>query len=242
MNIFGKRKKKAGPAASNPQQTADVITSLRKKLGQIEKREGFVQKKIDAQMAEARARSKRKDKKGALMCLKRKKLYEKEIQKYQGARLTLEQQIITLESATVNKEVFMAMRTGATAMQQIHGELDAEKVEETMDEIADQMAVADEISEAIANPMGGEMEDDDELLAELDELDEFDLEAEVTGEVKVPGMDEPAAAAAVAPAPAPAFVIPDAPTGEIVAPAAATAGGDADPDMAELEALAAGMM
>ena len=57
------------------------------------------------------------------MCLKRKKLYEKEIAKYQGARLTLEQQIITLESATVNVETFNAMRTGATAMEQIHGEL-----------------------------------------------------------------------------------------------------------------------
>ena len=139
-------------------------------------REDFVQKKIDQQLAEARAKSKKKDKRGAsahgrvrvwysvgpavqhappplsalclncraaggavcarwrlrrgrvffsgaMMCLKRKKLYEKEIAKYQGARLTLEQQIITLESATVNVETFRAMRTGATAMEQIHGEL-----------------------------------------------------------------------------------------------------------------------
>lgn len=234
MNIFGKRKKKAAPS-HNPQQTADVITGLRKKLVQIEKREEFVQKKIDAQMKEARARSKKKDKKGALYCLKRKKLYEGEIAKYQGARLTLEQQIITLESATVNVETFNAMRTGAAAMEQIHGELSSEKVEEVMDEIGDQMAVADEISEAISNPIGGAMEDDDDLLAELDELDELEIGDEMGGEVTIPGMGaaEPAVAA---PAPAmPTPVLPSAPTGPVAAAA------DADPDMAELEALAAGM-
>lgn len=236
MNIFGKRKKKPSSGARTPQQTADVITGLRKKLGQIEKREEFVQKKIDAQMAEARQRSKRKDKRGALMCLKRKKLYEKEIAKYQGARLTLEQQIITLESATVNVETFNAMRTGATAMEQIHGELSSEKVEEVMDEISDQMAVADEISDAISNPIGGAMEDDDDLLAELDELDEDELADDIMGEVSIPGMGE----AAAAPAPAVSTpVLPSAPTGPVAstpAPAAAE-----DPDMAELEALAAGM-
>lgn len=237
MNIFGKRKKK-GPAAPSPQQTADVITGLRKKLQQIEKREEFVQKKIDAQMAEARARSKRKDKKGALMCLKRKKLYEKEVQKYQGARLTLEQQIITLEGAAVNKEVFMAMRTGTGALQQIHGDLDAEKVEEVMDDVQDQMAVADEISEAISNPIGGAMEDDDDLLAELDELDELDVADDVMGEVQVPGMGT-AVAPVAAPAPA-TPILPTAPTGAIT-PAAAPAAAEDDPDMAELAALAAGM-
>merc|ERR1719238_1656274 len=177
-------------------------------------------------MAEARQRSKRKDKRGALMCLKRKKLYEKEIAKYQGARLTLEQQIITLESATVNVETFNAMRTGATAMEQIHGELSSEKVEEVMDEISD----------AISNPIGGAMEDDDDLLAELDELDEDELADDIMGEVSIPGMGE----AAAAPAPAVSTpVLPSAPTGPVAstpAPAAAE-----DPDMAELEALAAGM-
>lgn len=235
MNIFGKRKKKAA-AAPNPQQTADVITGLRKKLNQIEKREEFVQKKIDAQLAEARARTKKKDKRGALMCLKRKKLYEKEIAKYQGARLTLEQQIITLESATVNVETFRAMRTGATAMEQIHGELSSEKVEEVMDDIADQMAVADEISDAISNPIGGAMEDDDDLLAELDELDELDVGDDVMGEVTIPGVGEPAVAA---PAPAhPTPALPSAPTGPVV-PDAPVAADDAD--LAELNELAASM-
>jgi len=94
------------------------------------------------------------------MCLKRKKLYEKEIAKYQGARLTLEQQIITLESATVNVETFRAMRAGASAMEQIHGQMSTENVDDVMDEISEQMQVADEISEAISNPIGGAMEDD----------------------------------------------------------------------------------
>lgn len=81
-----------------------------------------------------------------------------------------------------------------------------------MDEISDQMAVADEISDAISNPIGGAMEDDDDLLAELDELDEDELADDIMGEVSIPGMGE----AAAAPAPAVSTpVLPSAPTGPV---------------------------
>jgi charged multivesicular body protein 4 len=43
----------------------------------MQKREAFLQKKIDAELAKAKDCSKRKDKRGALMALKKKKLYEK---------------------------------------------------------------------------------------------------------------------------------------------------------------------
>merc|ERR1719231_106490 len=47
-------------------------------VGSMQKREQFLQKKIDAELARAKDCSKRKDKRGALMALKKKKLYEKE--------------------------------------------------------------------------------------------------------------------------------------------------------------------
>lgn len=230
MNIFGKRK--VAKPKSSAADTAKVITGLRQKLNMLEKRENHVQKKIDAQLAEARARSAKKDKKGALMALKRKKLYEKEIQKYQGARLTLEQQIITLESATVNVETFKAMQTGARAMETIHGELSSEKVEEVMDDISEQMAVADEISEAIGGSIGGAMEDDDELLAELDELDELEMHETMLDVPSVPSAGIGVAPVAAAPAPA-TPAMPDAPDAPIA---------DADEDeMAALRELEAGL-
>lgn len=61
--------------------------------------------------------------KGALFALKRKKLYEGEIMKLQGARITLDSQISALESAVVNIETFNAMKSGAQALKGIRGNM-----------------------------------------------------------------------------------------------------------------------
>lgn len=51
------------------------------------------------------------------------KMYEGEVNKLQGARMTLETQIASLEGAAINVEVFKAMQSGASAMKQIRGDL-----------------------------------------------------------------------------------------------------------------------
>lgn len=60
---------------------------------------------------------------GALFELKRKKMYEKEIDKLQGARVTMDSQIMALESATVNIQTFQAMQSGAQAMKGLRGNM-----------------------------------------------------------------------------------------------------------------------
>lgn len=56
-------------------------------------RETHIQKKIKAQLLDAKAKSSAKDKRGALFALKRKKMYEGEVNKLNGARMTLESQV-----------------------------------------------------------------------------------------------------------------------------------------------------
>lgn len=56
-------------------------------------RENHIQKKIKAQLLDAKAKSNAKDKRGALFALKRKKMYEGEVNKLNGARMTLESQV-----------------------------------------------------------------------------------------------------------------------------------------------------
>jgi charged multivesicular body protein 4 len=60
---------------------------------------------------------------GALFALKRKKLYENEINKLQGARITMDSQISALESAVVNIDTFQAMAKGARALKDIRGNM-----------------------------------------------------------------------------------------------------------------------
>ena len=96
----------------------------------------------------------------ATMALKRKKAHENELERISGTRLQLEMQVNTLESANLNAETLAVMKKGADALRVIHGNLDADKVADTMDQITEQRGIAEEISNAIAsNPLASPGED-----------------------------------------------------------------------------------
>ena len=92
-------------------------------------------------------------------------------------------------------------------MKAIHGSLNIDKVDATMDEIREQVELGEEISEAISKPMfvtGTEI-DEDELDEELDLLAAEEEEGERESGVK--NVEIPAAAA----------VLPSAPSGKLKA-------------------------
>lgn len=95
-----------------------------------------------------------------------------------------------------------------------------------MDDIAEQQEVANEIAEAISNPVGfGQDVDEDELLAELEELEQEELDKQLLD---------------VGPSPARTAELPEVPVGEVAAKAkAAKKKIEEDNDMKELEAWAA---
>lgn len=230
MNLFGKAK-----TAPPPPDSASTIMKLRSTLDTLEKRESHIDKKIMAQLVEAKKKSKANDKKGALFCLKRKKMFESEINKIQGARMTLEQQILTLESATVNLEVVKGMQAGVTSMKQMSRAMDVDKVDDLMGEIKEGMDNAEDISNIISQPVGEPLDDED-LLAELNEMEEQDLEAALLDAPSIP------AAAAVA-APAPAASIMDFPAvPDHAVPTVQVTGGDVnDEELRALQELEASM-
>lgn len=184
MNLFGKKKAApAGPAPGSMTTPLESIKMLRENMLVLEKREEHISKKIELAIQEAKAKSAKKDRNGALFALKRKKMYEAEITKLQGARITLDSQIIALEGAAVSIQTFQAMSGGASAMKALRGNLDADKVDEIMDDIQEEKEVHDQISDAISRP-GQEMFDDEDLLqelAELDALDATELEGDSVG-------------------------------------------------------------
>lgn len=200
MNLFGR--KSAAPVKATPQATADTIRKIREQLETLEKRELHIEKKIGLQLEEAKKKSASKDKRGAIFALKRKKMFEAEIEKLQGARMTLETQVMTLESAHVNMETFQALRSGANQMKAIHGQMNVDTVDNIMDDIQEEMATADEIGRAISQPLGSALYDDDELEEELRMMEELGLEEEALKEPAY-AQPPPAVAAAAAPAPVP---------------------------------------
>lgn len=181
MNLFGKKKPTAAPAPL----PVDTIKMLRDNLLVLEKREEHIQKKIEMALAEAKMKSAKKDKNGALFALKRKKMYEAEVSKLQGARITLDSQILALESAAVNIETFKAMKSGANAMKGLRGDIDSDKVDDIMDEIQEEKDIHDSISEAISRP-GQDLFNDEDLLEELAELEALDAEEQEVEVVQPP--------------------------------------------------------
>merc|ERR1712130_608262 len=136
----------------------DSIQQLRQAVTQLEKREVHLDKKIQVCLNNAKAKSKRRDKKGALFELKKKKQLENQLQSIQGKKLNLETQIMALEDAHLNKETLKAMKTSAKAMKATVKEADLDKADELM-----------------SQPLG-QIIDDDELLAELDDLDDMNAD------------------------------------------------------------------
>lgn len=116
---------------------------------------------------------------GALFALKRRKLYEAELDKIANIKMTLETQVMNLESAQQNIETFKAMDAAKGAMADIRKVTDIDKVDDLMDGIKEEMELADEISNALAQPIDPLMQDEDDLLAELEELAVEDAEAQL---------------------------------------------------------------
>lgn len=113
MNLFfGKAKSKT--------TAKDAIYKLRETLDMLEKRQTFLETKAENELKTAKLNA-TKNKRVALMALKRKKAYETNIEKINGARMTIETQMMAIENANVNLETMSAMRAGAEAMKNIHG-------------------------------------------------------------------------------------------------------------------------
>ncbi|XP_008632570.1 PREDICTED: charged multivesicular body protein 4b [Corvus brachyrhynchos] len=117
------------------------------------------------------------------------------------------------------------MGFAAKAMKAAHDNMDIDKVDELMQDIAEQQELADEISTAISKPVGfGEEFDEDELMAELEELEQEELDKnllEISGPETVP--------------------LPNVPSISIPSKPAKKKEEEEDDDMKELEAWAGTM-
>lgn len=153
----------------------------------LDKKEENLQRKIDEEMKKAKANAVN-NKNAATAALRRKKLHEAELEKLYGQRMTLETQLNAIENANLNAETMAAMRQGAQALRDIHGNLTIDKVDATMDQVREQMELTNEISEAISNPLGmqGVDVDEEDLKNELAELEQEELNDRLMGADRVP--------------------------------------------------------
>jgi len=132
-------------------------------------REETLQRKIDVSIQEAKTKMAKKDKKGAMYALRRKKLFDDEMEKILNIKMTLEAQVMNIESTTQNADALNSMNNGSDVMKKIQSRY-SDKVDDLMDEIKEEMDVSKEIS--VTMTFISDSYDEDELLGELAEMEQ----------------------------------------------------------------------
>lgn len=196
--------------------TKDAIVSLRTHIEMLSKREAFYEKKIEEQTKLAKSLV-TTNKSAARNALRRKKKHEEELEKTQNQVIMFEQQLGALENANLNKETMKVMKQGAAAMKQINKGMDIDKLDNTMEDMRDQVALHEEISDAISRPL--QEEDTLDLEQDLEELEQEALDERMVGAGR-----------------APASVLPEVPTGESKDKESEANGEDEDEELKQLEA------
>ncbi|KAF2011053.1 Snf7-domain-containing protein [Aaosphaeria arxii CBS 175.79] len=175
------------------QKTKDApkkaILQLRGQLEMLTKREKHLQNQMDEQDSLARKHVST-NKAAAKAALRRKKQFEHSLEQTSSQIMTLEREIYSIETANINKETLDAMKNAGKAMQQIHAGLSIDKVDNVMEDLREQHAIGEEISEAITQGVSTTGIDDMELEDELAELQQEQLDEQMLNTGSVPVGDK----------------------------------------------------
>lgn len=211
MRLFFGSKKDKQPQSTNTSQVVnpnaslpDAIQKNKTAIDTLEKRQKLLEKRISDEEADAKARVASNDKRGALMSLKRKKMLETELETLMNSRMTLEQQINSLEAAQMNQIAVAALAHGVGVHKQLNQQIDADRVDQLMEDMQEQLDLQNEIAQVMS--AGNRIAEDDDLLRELEQLQESTLDEQLIGAGQVPSgpiadaTGAPAVAAKAAPA------------------------------------------
>merc|ERR1712159_394524 len=156
----------------------------------LNKKTDFLEKKIETEKRTAKQNAS-KNKRAAISALKRKKRLEKQLNQIDNTLSTIEFQREAIENASTNIETVKALDYGRQALATAHKQLDVDDVNDLMDDISEEMANANDVSEALSGMVGafGDEVDEDELNAELEELEQEDFDEKII-DINPPVMDD----------------------------------------------------
>jgi len=179
LSLFG-RAKEAKPVPTS----ADAIIQMEKTLKLVEQRQSYLQHQSDQEDAKLKKFVREKNKREAILCLKKKKMCQQQISSLDGAIVTLTSQKAMLEGHSINLLVLDAMRMGAQAMKEETRKIgDVNGVEDVLANVEECIADAVEINEAISQPIMGMLneteEDMEQAYNELLEQQEEEVEEEL---------------------------------------------------------------
>ena len=172
--LFGKKKKKN--VEPPPKDVNAVKENLDKQIDFTGMNITKYERQIEDLKQKAKEALQKKDKKKAIMLMKKKKMFEAEISKLDGMRLMMEQQKLNMESQMNNKNVFETMQEGTKTIERLAREADIDKFDEIREKHEEMEDRNREINDFFANYAEEQTEDWEDELAELEaELAEEEL-------------------------------------------------------------------
>eukprot|EP00505_MAST-04D_sp_SCG-Rhode-Island_P001208 Stramenopile-MAST_4_protein_1208 len=140
--------------------------------GKLEKRIVQLERRIQGEVIKAKEKVKAGQKQKALIHLKRKKMYEKNIESLTNQIFRLETQANALEQTAGQEQVVNAMQATKIGLEHANKKMNADDVQDMQDTLEEAMNEQQEVSQILSQElqMPGLDMDDDTMLGELDDL------------------------------------------------------------------------
>jgi len=196
--LFGEQPKRAPgvPGSSGAaNQTINAMQNLSEREEQLEKKKLLLERKINDEMERAREFTRQKKKSQALMCLKKKKMFEQQLERMDALISRVLEQRNMLEEQQTTLGVLSSMQEAAKAQKKTMQEMKIDSIDNTLEEISEVGEQMRQINEAIGQPVGvfADMDQDD-LEAELADLEAEELDNQLLEPAPVPATKVQAAA------------------------------------------------
>jgi charged multivesicular body protein 4 len=150
----------------------NAIAEVQKSIAVIEKKESYLEQKIQLAIKEAYEKNKAGNKKGAIFALRRKKMYCMEYERLEDIHNGLVMKTMHLETMLINLEIYSTLKMAANQMKTINNGMSADSLDDALDEIHESINITDEISSILTQPITHDTFDETELLQELDAITE----------------------------------------------------------------------
>eukprot|EP00924_Labyrinthula_sp_SR-Ha-C_P004494 maker-scaffold_1-snap-gene-2.6-mRNA-1 protein AED:0.04 eAED:0.04 QI:383/1/1/1/0.75/0.6/5/118/244 len=155
----------------NSNDPLSALKSLKQTQGNLEKRTAFLRKKADNQLKLAQTAKKQNKTDDALMHLKKRKIIENEITTLNATILTLDKQILGIESGAATVDAVKALNLAKNTMSKINSKVNPDLLAELLEDLEDLNADQEEINGILTQGVTDGLDDQD-LLDELEALDE----------------------------------------------------------------------
>jgi cysteinyl-tRNA synthetase len=179
-NFFGYIWYGAGGGATTPTEAPDAHRVIEDGMDTIDgltaKRNQLLSKAKDAKN---KARSVNKtDKAHALQLMKQSTQYTHQANVYNGMIANMEQTTQSLDTATMTIQLARTMQAASLQMREQLQKVQVEDIDSVVDDLDDDMRNVQEMATAMSRPLGtiGDIPDDDELLAQLDDMETVEVE------------------------------------------------------------------